>query len=390
MAATLFLAWACSGDDGAPDPAASGAPDGAADVTAAVDASADAPAPGADAAPDAPALAPLYAFIGSADGKIRVYDVDAANGKLTFKKENAAGTHPSFLAVDGAHRRVFAVDEVTTGRLRSFAFEPSTGALTQVDEKSTGGADPTHVSLRPQNDWVFVANYTGNNAAWFTIDGNGKLGDPITRIGGELEHWIGTDPAGKNLFVVAKGDNYIQQLGFDPANGEVVNNLLVFPPDKAGARHLAFHPTQPRGFLVNETAVSVTTLDYDATAGTFTTKGTVSAVPSGMSLKDVTGAEIVVHPSGHQLYASTRGGYNSIAVFDVAVDGALSLVQSAPTGGPRPRSFAIDPEGSVLFAANQDAAEVVSFRIGVDGRLTSIGKTIDVPTPSFIGLARVP
>jgi 6-phosphogluconolactonase (cycloisomerase 2 family) len=44
-------------------------------------------------------------------------------------------------------------------------------------------------------------------------------------------------------------------------------------------------------------------------------------------------------------------------------NGTLTLVANAPTRGNRPRSFGIDPEGTLLFAGNQNISEVGGFRI---------------------------
>ena len=114
-------------------------------------------------------------------------------------------------------------------------------------------------------------------------------------------------------------------------------------------------------------------------------------VPAGQSAAGVSGAEIFVHPTGKHVYASTRI-YNSIAHFSVnLVDGTLTRIANTPTGGNRPRSFGMDPEGTLLFAANQNVDEVVGFKIdATTGTLSSLGKTVDVPGPVFIGLARMP
>jgi 6-phosphogluconolactonase len=142
--------------------------------------------------------------------------------------------------------------------------------------------------------------------------------------------------------------------------------------------------------VINELAITVTTFDFDKTSGKLTAKQTVSALPPGQSTSGVSGAEIVVHPTGKHVYASTRG-YNSIVHLDVnAANGTLTRVANAPTGGNQPRSFGIDPEGTLLFAGNQSVDEVVGFRIGPAGTLTSLGKAVDVVDPTFVGLARIP
>ncbi|MDB4934029.1 MAG: 6-phosphogluconolactonase [Labilithrix sp.] len=351
--------------------------------------------PTSDGGPDVDAATAgeLFAFVGGPGGKIRVYLVDAASGAWTFKKDSPAGTNPSFLAFDPARRRVVAVDEVDVNpTVRSFSFDPQTAALTERNTQPSGGAGPTHVSLDPTGAWVFVANYTAGSASVLPIDATGMLGAATdTKSSGAMSHWAGTDPSGAHVFVPALGANVVAQYTFDKGNGTLVANGTAALPASAGPRHLGFHPSEKWAYVVNETAISLTTFDYDKTTGKLTAKQTVSALPPAQSAAGVSGAEIYVHPSGKHVYASTRA-YDSIAHFTVnAADGTLTRVANALTGADRPRSFGVDPAGTLLYAANQDAGQVVGFRIdAATGALTSLGKTVDVASPAFVGLARMP
>lgn len=345
--------------------------------------------------PDAAALGgPLLLFVGSGDGKVRVYDVDPASGALTFKKASSAGKNPSFLAFDPSRRRVVAVDEIAEmGQVRSFAFDSSTGALTEIAAEPAGGADSTHVSLDPTGKWVFVANYTGGNVSVLPLDPSGTLaGASDQKVSGAKSHWAGTNPSGTHLFVSALQANVIAQYTFDARTGKLTTNGVAAPPTNAGPRHLTFLPNEARAYVINEKAVTVTAFDFDKATGKLTPKASVSALPDGQTASaGVTGAEIAVHPSGLHLYASTRG-YNSIAHFTVdPADGALTLVANTPTGGKQPRSFGMSPDGTLLYAGNQSANKVVGFRIvAATGALEPLGVPLDVPSPTFVGFTRMP
>ena len=333
--------------------------------------------------------APLFAFVGGG-GKITAYAVDSASGTFTKLKETSAGTNPSFLAFDPSRRRVVALDEAEN-LVRSFSFDPSTGSLTPINTKPSGGNGPAHISLDPTGNWVFAANYGGGTMSVFPIDTTGSLGNASdTRASGNKSHWVGTNPSGNYVFVPALGANLVAQYALNVTTGKLTDNGSVSPPAGAGPRHLAFHPTEKWAYLINETAISVTALDFDKTTGKLSAKQTLSALPPGQSAAGVSGAEIFVHPNGKHVYASTRI-YNSIVQFSVGADGALTRVANVTTGGNRPRSFGMDPEGTLLFAGNQDVNQVVGFRIDTStGSLTPLGKTADVDKPSFVGLVRVP
>jgi 6-phosphogluconolactonase len=92
-------------------------------------------------------------------------------------------------------------------------------------------------------------------------------------------------------------------------------------------------------------------------------------------------AEIHVHKSGRFVYGSNRG-HDSIAVFSVGDDGALTLVEYEPTRGQTPRNFSIDPSGQWLIAGNQRSDTLAVFRIDQKtGALSPVGELISVPSP---------
>lgn len=397
MPALLF--YACSSDpepdgsSGTSGGTSSGGPgDGGGDVTE--DASSTDSAATVDAAPDADAAAKgqLFAFVGSSDGKIRSYRVDSALGTWTLAKESAGGNNPSFLAFDPPRRRVVAVDESGGGLVRSFAFDPSSGGVTEIDTQPAGGAGSTHLSFDPTGTWVMVANYTGGNMSIFPIDAAGTLGAAAdTKASGAMSHWAGTNPSGTHVFVPALGANVVAQYTLAAGTGALTDNGTAALPVGAGPRHLAFHASEKWAYVINELAVTVTTFDFDKGTGVLTAKQTISALPVGQSTAGVSGAEIFVHPSGKHVYASTRG-FNSIVQLSIdATDGTLTRVGHALTGGNQPRSFGMDPEGTLLYAGNQAVGQVVGFRIDpATGTLTPLGKTVDVTGPTFVGLARMP
>jgi len=69
-------------------------------------------------------------------------------------------------------------------------------------------------------------------------------------------------------------------------------------------------------------------------------------------------AEIVVHPSGKFLYGSTADRHDR-RVRDGLRPGHAQTGRNRTTQGKTPRSFAVDPSGKYLLAANQDSNNVV-------------------------------
>jgi 6-phosphogluconolactonase len=155
-------------------------------------------------------------------------------------------------------------------------------------------------------------------------------------------------------------------------------------PSRPGAapRHCIFHPSLPVLYVNNELDSTVTA--YRWNAGRIEEMEIVGTLPKGETNRNTT-AEIAVAPDGRFLYVSNRG-HDSVAVFAVAQDsGRLTFFGCEPTGGKRPRFFALDPGGEFLYAANQEDDNIVAFVVDkASGMLTRTVHEVRVGSPSAI------
>jgi 6-phosphogluconolactonase len=129
---------------------------------------------------------------------------------------------------------------------------------------------------------------------------------------------------------------------------------------------MAWHPRLPVAYLFAELGNTVTVLRAGADGG-FTAGATLSTLPAGFSGASY-GAHIAVNRAGTRLYLSNRG-HDSIAVFAIAHDGGLSLIQHVSCGGHWPRLFLLREDRGELLVANERSGNVAVLRILADGRL---------------------
>lgn len=346
------------------------------------------------------------AYVGTYTAKtsskgIYAYRFDSEKGQLSSIGVASETADPSFLAVHPNGNFLYAVNEIDnfnggkSGAVSSFAIDVKTGALKFLNQVSTRGAGPCHVSLDKTGAFVLVANYDGGSIASFPVHDDGSLGTARgfvqhsgsgpnkERQEGPHAHWIGTSPDNRFALAVDLGLDEVIVYGFDAFKGIFTPMLSGFAKVKAGAgpRHLAFHPSNKFVYVLNEMDASVTVFSYQPKNAAFSAVQTISALP-----KDYSGpkqaAEIAVHPSGKFLYASNRG-HDSIAIFAVdQTKGTLKSLGQVLTGGKTPRHFAIDPTGMFLLAENQESNNIVIFHIDpATGSLTPTGQTIEVPSP---------
>ena len=358
---------------------------------------APAAAPTPPAAPRARSPGGPLVYVAGYRAEILIFRLDVKTAQLTPVGQAEGGKDPSFLAFDPRGRFLFAVNEVDDGRVVSFAVDAASGALTRLNDASSAGFGPAHLSVDKTGRWVLVANYADpkpGTIAVLPIGADGRLGAPVARHDfgpATMPHFIATDPTNHFVFVPCKGGPYVAQHRFDVATGMIPAGS----PDRiasapgAGPRHLAFHPNGRFAFVINEQALTVTSYKFDAASGQLTEIASMPTIPAEVTdRKGFSTAEIEVHPSGRWLYGSNRG-HNSIVQFAIdQASGRLTLVGHEKHTINKPRHFSLDPSGQVLMAANQDGASVSMFRIDPgSGRLQVAGAPVPAGNkPSFVGV----
>ena len=347
-------------------------------------------------APAPAASGRLVAYASGYGPSIDLFSVDPASAGLTRTASFPAfGSAPSFLAVSAGGTNLYALDESAPGRVGAYAIDPQSGALTFLDFVSSGGNGPAHLSIDRSGHYVFVANYGDGSVAVLPVDAAqaGRLGAPTqTLSAGAQAHMILADPSNRYVFVPCKGADYIAQYLFDASTGKLTPNAMahVATAKGAGPRHLAFHPSGRFAYLINELDNTLTAYAFDRGAGTLAAIDTQSTLPSGYTGKD-TAAEVWVHPSGQWVFGSNRGD-DSIALFAVdAATGKLTPKGHTKTGGEKPRAFALDASGALLYVANQGSSNVVPFRFDVSrGALVAAAAPVAVASATFVGLVALP
>ena len=332
---------------------------------------------------------------------IYVSRLDGATGALSAPELAAETPSPSFLALHPSRDFLYAANEVgefqgtKTGSVSAFAIDRASGRLAAMNQQSSGGSGPAHVSVDNKGRNVLVANYGGGSVAVLPLGSDGGLqaaSSVVQHTGASVNpqrqkaphaHFITAAPDDRVVYAVDLGLDKVMIYAFDPGKGVLTERAFAALDPGSGPRHIALHPKQPFAYVINELTCTVTAFRRDSASGDLKAFQTISTLPAGESVqKGFSTAEVQVHPSGRFLYGSNRG-HDSIVVFTIdQKTGNLTHVQNEPTQGSTPRNFGIDPSGAFLLAANQRSDSVVVFRIdAASGRLAPAGQRIDVPAP---------
>lgn len=355
-------------------------------------------------APQADAADAYTVYVGTYTGAkskgIYAFEFNAATGQAGEARLVAETPSPSFLARHPNGQLLYAVNEVNEvngekgGGLSAFKIAAD-GKLTLLNQVSTLGGGPCHLTLDSQGRAVLVANYGGGSVVSYRLEADGRLGGRasfIQHTGSSVNQRRQEAPHAHGIYLDAKDRfAYVPDLGldkvlvyeFDASTGglKLQEAAAGIVASGGGPRHVALHNTLPFLWSLNELLCTVTTFRVDASSGALQPGTTSPTLPRERQEGDST-AEIFVHPNGKYLYASNRG-HDSITVFQIdPANGALQTVQNQPIGGKTPRNFALDPSGRWLLAAAQGSDVVTVFAIDqASGRLSGRMAQVEVPTP---------
>lgn len=297
--------------------------------------------------------------------------------------------------------------------LTALRIDPSSGALTAHGPPAALASRPIHMSLDRTGAYALVAYNNPSGVTVHRIAPDGTVGGEVKQAaapdGGTFAHQIRVTPANDAAILVTRGNDAAGGKPEDPGalklfsfkDGQLANRGSVAPDGGYGfgPRHLDFHPSLPLVYvsLERENKLNVYRLkDGLLDPQAIFIKDTL-AEPGNIRSRQAA-STVHVHPDGRHVYVGNRasdtvdfagkkvfpGGENSIAVFAVDLStGEPTLIQNADVHGIHPRTFSLDPSGSMLVAANLQTtlvrdgdgiktvpANLATYHVRPDGKLT--------------------
>ncbi|MDX1447424.1 MAG: lactonase family protein [Acidimicrobiia bacterium] len=345
-------------------------------------------------------------FVGSyapADAPgIKVFDLDATEG-FRLLHEQRGVVNPSYVALDPAGRRLFAVSETgidadgVGGAVHAFGIDGDGGriSLTELGRRPSGGDHPCHIGIDRTGAWLAVSNYGSGTVSVLPVESDGSLGEAVTvlrhrgrgarpeRQSGPHAHsatFCGDD---RYLLVADLGTDRLMLYRFDSATGSCEPVFEGVADPGSGPRHIAMHPGGEDLFVVNELDNSLAWWKLDREAGTLSSQASVASVPRSDS--GHLAADVHVSSAGNRVYVSNRG-HDSIAVFSFEPSSGLRPMATCDSGGEWPRSFGLTPEGEFVIVANQHSGGVVALPVDPDGGLGDVRFEVEVTEASSVAL----
>lgn len=348
----------------------------------------------------------IVAFIGSysdpSSPGIYACEFDFNTGMLLLKNQVSGLKNPTFLDVDQANRRLYAISEGNNSRGQRWGevaaidieFKDSI-RLNLLNKEQSVTASTCHITLDQTRQCLMVSSYHGGMIGLNPILKDGRIGlttsvhlhkgsSVLPIQNSPRPHSVTVDRLNRFAIVCDLGLDQILIYQLDIPEHKLNPHHKVKVTPGSGPRHFVFHPTLAYGYAINELNSTITVFTYEEENGLLNEIQTVSTLPEFFTGENDC-ADIHISPDGQYLYGSNRG-HDSIVIY--AIDnttGKLNVVDHESTLGRHPRNFALSPDGRFLLVANRESNNIVSFsRDSNSGKLNATGSVLELSEPVCI------
>ena len=340
----------------------------------------------------------VYCIVGCNTGApdrqtLHVLECDTETGaaKIVQTVMDIQGT--TYFQIDRERRNLYtAISENGKGAIVKFALDGHRiGAMTKLCELPCEA--PCHIALSPDEKLVSFAAYCSATCGTVGIDGKGlvtytfpddAMGCRKDRQQKAYAHQtFFTDPKGTGpamMGVVDLGCDRVRC--FEPETMKPLPQCEIRFDSGDGPRHALFADASNKQlYVVDELGSTVSSFAFDGVK--FAKLGKWSMLPSDCTLKptETKAAAIKLTADGKILMASNRG-HDSIAFYDVAADGRLTLKNVAKLTGKFPRDFELMPGERFMVVGHKMSNEIQIYSFDREKcTLTPVGKPIECWRP---------
>ncbi|NCG34569.1 MAG: beta-propeller fold lactonase family protein [Dehalococcoidales bacterium] len=302
--------------------------------------------------------------------------------------ENISPKNPSFLVI-GNNNKVFLVGEsskLEPGIVCSYKIIGQ--SLVKIDEISTNGSGPCHLSINKKNNFLVVVNYNSGDFSTYKISSDSKFEfiEKISHEGSSINQNRQQEPHAHSITFLNNETFYICDLGvdkifkyqIDPVSLKIIDSSFIKSPEGSGPRHFVINSDKNRAYSINELDSTISLFDIDANKS-LNLLQSFSTIPENYIL-DTTTADIHFSKNEKYIYGSNRG-HDSIAKFFIEETGTLIFEKSFSTLGKTPRNFSISNSGDFCLIANENTDDIYSFKIDLNGDFIPTGYKLSIPSP---------
>ncbi|MBC5689066.1 lactonase family protein [Mediterraneibacter sp. NSJ-55] len=317
------------------------------------------------------------------------YNFDDSRGKFLRTTAIDGIANPSYLYIHPNGKIMYSVEELNPeGRIAVYSLEKE--KLKYLYSLPSQGADPCHLALDEQGEFLFVSNYTSGSLSVFRLDEQGK---PVFMSDHKQHTGRGKEPERQEgphvhfskmiegiLFVCDLGLDCIICYTLDRTSGKIEECGKIFLPQGSGPRHFAVHERY-KNFLYVICELTGDVYIYQKKKSDYEMIQKICSLDDNFRGEN-TAAAIKFSRDGRVLLVSNRGS-DSITSFVVQEDGLLEKKNIISSGGSGPRDFEVF--GKYLIIANQYSGNLAVIEYSEEsGKLKLLASREKVDQPVML------
>jgi 6-phosphogluconolactonase len=206
------------------------------------------------------------------------------------------------------------------------------------------------VAASPCGRWLYGASYDGHRVCRIALDEQGVATQEVFSLDTPPQaHACLPSPDGATVWASSLGGDCVLALDARSAPALTERGRLVGPPG-SGPRHLAWHPSQPQLFVLNECDATLAVWQIAAAPeGPHQLLDTAALMPEGTEGAPWA-ADLGLSPDGATVWATER---RSATLSRWHWDGARLRLQGRWAVDANPRSLSVAPDGSGVAVLSQ-------------------------------------
>lgn len=324
---------------------------------------------------------------------IRIYDVDAVNGRMK-EKEKVSITNSSYITESHNKKYIYSITDFGVEAYKS----DDNGKLLFLNEASINGMRGCYLSTDYDDRFLFCAGHHDGKITVLRLNDDGTIGEITDEIyekglgiaGGRnhVPHVQCVKMTRDNKFLCAAdlGMDRVTIYLLNHDTGKLMPEDIIHCDQDSAPRHLKFSDDGRFMYIIHEQKNTIEVYSYTVngnlpefekiqtitTANTSDTRGIAS---SAMNFSN----------DSRYMIASTMGE-NDVDIFDVDKEsGMLTKILGLPIAGDYPKDVAFFPDCKHLVSLNHESNSMTFFTVNLDKKIIVMnGPEIKVEQPNCI------
>ena len=305
---------------------------------------------------------------------IRIYNVDAENGRLS-EREEISIKNSSYLTISHNQKYIYSI---TDFGVEAFKMEED-GGLSLNNVASINGMRGCYISTDYTDKYMFVAGYHDGKITVLALNEDGSIG-PITdevfhqgmgsiseRTSRPHVRCVKMTRDNKYLLATDSGIDHVKIYRFDKNNGTIKPVDVIRCEQESGPKYVKFTKDGKFAYVINEMNSTIVAYSYKEVNGypEFEKIQKISTL-NNYHAQDAAACAMKFSYDTKYLFCSNAGD-NSVGCFEVNSEtGELTKKFVLPISGTYPKDIAIFPDNKHLVSLNHESNTMTFFTVDLE------------------------